>query len=96
MYAFEPIPANLPPANEKYILGPQANLWAEWVPSLEHAEYMMFPRACALAEVGWSSKSSRNWEDFVQRLKIQAQRFDVMGVNYRHAAIESPEPNLLK
>lgn len=93
VYSFEPVPANLPPQSEPYILGTQGNLWTEWVPSLEHAEYMMLPRTCALAEVAWSSKSSRNWDDFMRRLKIQAQRFDLLGVNYRHAAIESPEPN---
>jgi hexosaminidase len=54
---------------------------------------MMFPRACALAEVCWSPESSRNWDDFMRRLQVQAVRFDQMGVNYRHAAIETPEPD---
>ena len=57
---------------------------------------MIFPRECAIAEIAWSSKSSRDWDDFLRRLKIQAQRFDELNINYRHAAIETPEPNLLK
>ncbi len=96
VYAFEPMPAGLPPQLEPYILGTQGNLWTEWVPSLEHLEYMMFPRACALAEVAWSSKSSRNWDDFMRRLHVQAQRLDNMKVNYRHAAIDNPEPDPFK
>ena len=93
MYSFDPMPANLPPELEPYILGTQGNLWTEWVPSLSHAEYMMFPRACALSEVCWSAKSTRNWDDFMRRLQVQARRFDSMGVNYRHASVETPEPD---
>jgi hexosaminidase len=53
----------------------------------------MFPRACALSEVCWSAKSTRNWDDFMRRLQVQARRFDSMGVNYRHASVEVPEPD---
>ena len=93
MYSFDPMPANLPASLQPYILGTQGNLWTEWVPSLSHAEYMMFPRACALAEVCWSPESTRNWDDFMRRLQVQANRFQQMGVNYRHAAVETPEPD---
>jgi len=93
MYSFDPMPTNLPSQLEPYILGTQGNLWAEWVPSLSHAEYMMFPRACALSEVCWSAKSTRNWDDFMRRLQVQARRFDLMGVNYRHNFVESSESN---
>ena len=44
---------------------------------------MTFPRLCALAEVTWSPKASRNWDDFTRRLQTQFQRFDQLGVNYR-------------
>jgi hexosaminidase len=83
-YAFEPIPKNLPEEFQSHILGPQGNLWAEYIPNIRHAEYMIFPREAALAEVGWSSKESRNFDDFLRRLKIDEQRLDQMGVNYRH------------
>jgi hexosaminidase len=74
----------------------QGNLWTEWVPNLKHAEYMIFPRECAIAEITWSSESSRNWDDFMRRLQIHAQRLDELGINYRHASIETVEPNPLK
>jgi len=96
MYAFEPMPTNVPPQLQSHILGAQGNLWTEQIPNLQHAEYMTFPRACALAEVTWSAKASRDWDDFMRRLQIQAQRLDELNINYRHAAVETPEPNLLK
>jgi hexosaminidase len=96
VYSFEPVPSDLTPELQTHILGAQGNLWTEKIPNLKHAEYMIFPRECAIAEIAWSSKSSRDWDDFLRRLKIQAQRFDELNINYRHAALETPEPNLLK
>ena len=82
-YAFDPIPAGLGPEFQSHILGGQGNLWAEYVPSLAHVEYMTYPRLCALAEVVWSPKSSHNWDDFNQRLQVHEQRLAQFGVNYR-------------
>jgi hexosaminidase len=83
VYAFEPIPAKLAPEFQKHILGAQANVWTEYIPNLKHAEYMIFPRLAALAEVNWSGQAARNFEDFLRRCKIQGQRFDWLGINYR-------------
>jgi hexosaminidase len=91
VYSFDPMPTNLPEEFQSHILGTQGNLWTEHVPNLKHAEYMIFPRECAIAEVGWSSKSSRDWDDFVRRLQVHAQRLDELGINYRHASITKPE-----
>ncbi|MGA9779404.1 MAG: beta-N-acetylhexosaminidase [Limisphaerales bacterium] len=96
VYSFDPMPTNLPPQLQSHILGTQGNLWTEWVPNLKHAEYMIFPRECAIAEITWSPESSHNWDDFLRRLQIHAQRLDELGINYRHASIESPEPDPLK
>src|ERR1017187_10273808 len=84
VYSFEPIPADLTPPNDSYVLGGQANMWTEYVASTNHLEYMIFPRLDALAEVVWSPKESRNWEDFQQRLQVDEQRLDKLGVNHRH------------
>jgi len=83
VYSFEPVPANLPAEFQTHILGAQANLWTEYVPSLAHVEYMMFPRLCALAEVDWSPKAARDLDDFNARLQIHEQRLDALGVMYR-------------
>ena len=96
VYAFEPMPANLAPQYQAHILGAQGNLWTEYIPSLSHAEYMIFPRLCALAEVTWSPKSSRNWNDFTRRLQVQYERFDQLGINYRHNTSNPSETNPAK
>jgi len=87
VYSFEPVPAKLAPEFQPHILGGQCNLWTEYVASLSHAEYMIWPRACALAEVTWSAKDSRDFGDFSRRLQIQEQRFDALGVNYRQGKL---------
>lgn len=83
VYAFEPVPANLPAQFQSHILGAQGNLWTEWIASLPHVEYMLFPRLCALAEVDWSARDARNWDDFQSRLTVQERRLAELGVNYR-------------
>jgi hexosaminidase len=83
VYSLEPMPAKLEARFQSHILGAQGNLWTEYVPSFKHAQYMIFPRLCALAEVTWSAKDSRNYADFTRRLRAQFERLDQLGVNYR-------------
>jgi len=96
VYAFNPMPINLPPRLQSYILGTQGNLWTERIPNFRHAEYMLFPRTCALADVTWSAQNERDWDDFMRRLQVHVQRLDELNINYRHAAVETPEANLMK
>jgi len=88
VYSFEPIPAKLDAQYQSHILGAQGNLWTEYVPNFKHAQYMLFPRLCALAEINWSPAAARNREDFTRRLRVQFQRFDEEGVNYRKGTPE--------
>ncbi len=83
VYSFEPLPKALDDAGQKRILGAQGQLWAEYIPTPEHAEYMAFPRACALAEVVWSAKDKRDYKDFLERLPQHLARLDKLGVRYR-------------
>ncbi len=87
VYAFEPVPANLTPESQRHIIGAQGNLWTEYIPNREIAEYMTFPRLLALAEVVWSPKASRDYESFLRRLKTNEHRLDQLGVNYRNASL---------
>jgi len=90
VYQFDPVPTNLPAQFQSHILGGQCNLWTEYIASLSHVEYMFWPRACALAEATWSSKESRDYDDFTRRLAVDEKRLDEMGVNYRKAAVATP------
>ena len=82
-YTYDPVPDSV---DERLILGGQGNLWTESVPNFRHLEYMIWPRALALAEVYWSPKASRNWDDFIARMEAQFSYFDVSGINYARSA----------
>jgi hexosaminidase len=89
VYEFEPTPANLDAQFQPHILGGQANLWTEYIPSFKHLQYMVFPRIAALAEATWSPRAARDYADFTQRLQVHLRRLDQLGVNYRKL---SPAP----
>lgn len=84
-YSYEPVPAALSAEEGKYILGAQANLWAEYIKNPARVEYMAFPRMSALSEVVWTAKEKRNWADFEKRLQVQFSRYEKWGANYSKA-----------
>jgi hexosaminidase len=65
-----------------HVLGIEAQLWSETLGGISDAELMAFPRLPGVAEVGWSTASSRDWEGFRRRLGEQAPRWAAMGVEY--------------
>jgi len=87
VYAYDPQPAILSARERAHILGVQGNVWSEHMPNAEVVEYAAFPRALALAEVGWSAQSTRDYADFERRLANQYPRLDREGIRYR-----IPEP----
>jgi hexosaminidase len=82
VYSFDPTPAELTKAESRFILGTQGNLWTEFIPTPEQAEYMAVPRMIALSEVAWTPKELKNWKSFRQRLTDQFKRLDYMDVRY--------------
>ena len=92
-YSFEPVPDGV---DAKYILGGQGNLWSEQIPTLRHAEYMTYPRAWALSEVYWSPKSSKNWNNFAQRMEARFERADIAEINYSKAVYDAIVKTSLK
>ena len=81
-YSYEPLPKALDSNKAHHILGAQVNVWAEYIHSPEHCEYMAFPRVIALAEVTWSAKEQRDYKDFERRIDNQSVRLDAHGINY--------------
>lgn len=86
-YSYEPTPAELTPDEAKHIIGVQGNVWTEYMRTPEYVEYMTFPRAIALAEVGWTDKDRKNVDDFKQRLELHKKRLDYLNLNYFGAPI---------
>ena len=83
VYAFEPVPPVLDSVQAKHILGGQAQLWTEYIPTPKQAEYMAFPRLAALAEVLWTPRERKDFASFQQRLPRHLARLDALDVNYR-------------
>lgn len=96
-YEFEPVPEGVDAA---YIKGGQANLWTEQIYNTRHLQYMLWPRAFAIAESVWSPKSKKNWNHFVNRVEKQFERFDIAEIKYSPAmydpiiTVQKDEKNL--
>ena len=76
-------PATLVPGiGKENILGIEAPLWSETITNMEELEYMVFPRLPGYAEIGWSSPSVRNWQDYKTRLGEQNERFKALQIDY--------------
>lgn len=86
VYEFDPVVPTMSAVEANHVLGGQANLWAEHLAGPKDSEYMIFPRLAAMAEVLWSSKESRNWNDFTTRLMPLLTRYDYLGINYAKSA----------
>ncbi|WP_239016821.1 beta-N-acetylhexosaminidase [Sphingomonas ginkgonis] len=86
LLAFDPQPAGLTPAQRRHILGLQANLWTEHVRTDERAAWMMFPRALAIAEIGWSGARPRSLPAFTGPLLDQAERLRSLGMAGAYSA----------
>ncbi len=83
VYEFEPVPDALADNMKKYILGAQANLWTEYIPTPEHAEYMLLPRLSALSEVVWTDRQLKSFRDFKNRMGYMYDRLSAMKINFR-------------
>lgn len=82
VYSFNAV-EGIEPYSQSFVLGGQAQLWSEYIATLEHLEYMAFPRACALAEKLWTKPELCEYRDFLERMNIHRHRLNAQKVNYR-------------
>lgn len=82
VYSFEPVPASLSEDEKKYVIGVQANLWTEYIPTTDYVEYMILPRMAALAEVQWTMPEKKDYEVFLLRLSRFMDLYKELGYNY--------------
>ena len=93
VYAFDPVPAGLTADQQRHILGVQANLWTEEMRTPERAARAAFPRASAVAEIGWSAAGPRDLPAFAGRLAAQLDRLKPIGLEASTSAF-APLPSL--
>lgn len=82
VYSLEPVPAELNDEEKKHIIGVQANLWTEYIPTTKQVEYMVLPRMAALAEVQWTLPEKKDYRNFTKRLAKLLAFYDRDGRNY--------------
>jgi hexosaminidase len=49
---------------------------------MRDVEYLAFPRLAAIAELAWSRRERRSWNDFRRRLGAQAPRWSALVINF--------------
>lgn len=81
VYSFNPAPDSLSENVAKQIWGVQANAWAEYIPTEQHMEYMLYPRALAMAEVAWTQPEKKSWDDFKSRVNYAIPILQSKGYN---------------
>jgi len=96
VYSFEPIPGELGAEQARHILGGQGQLWGELIGDRRRREFMAFPRACALSEVLWSPAGTRDFNEFVVRLREHLKRLKAAGVNFRPLDHSAPGPESVR
>lgn len=79
VYGYEPVEASMPSESLHHLIGVQANLWTEYITADEHAEYMYWPRALAIAETGWSRPEAKDYADFKGRVMTALDMLRSMG-----------------
>ncbi|WP_184544699.1 family 20 glycosylhydrolase [Mucilaginibacter sp. FT3.2] len=82
VYAYHPIATQIDADKQKHILGVQANMWTEYMPTSNQVEYMAFPRVLALAEMAWTAEKNKSWNDFQLRLQKHYLLLQRLNVNY--------------
>ncbi len=90
VYRFDPMPAALDGEKARHVLGLQANVWTEHIRTEERVGWMTFPRAAAVAELGWSQPQRRDWDDFRRRIAAFAPRYAALGMPYAKSALAPP------
>lgn len=69
-------------APKELVLGVEAPLWTETIENSSAMDYMIYPRLLGHAEIGWTPKEIRNFEEYKARLAAQGERLDNQGVSY--------------
>jgi hexosaminidase len=82
VYAYEPVPEELTAEQAKHVLGAQGNVWTEYISTPDKVEYMVYPRACAMAEVLWTPKEMKNADRFFARMRTHFQRLEALRVPF--------------
>lgn len=81
VYSYNPVPDSLNRQEAALVHGVQGNVWAEYIPSEQQNEHMIYPRILAIAEIGWSPQEKRNYTEFRTRALKAVEQLRAKGYN---------------
>lgn len=91
VYDFDIVPDSLSAEEASLIIGVEGCMWTEYEPTAWKVEYFLFPRLAAVAENGWTAEECRDWDDFVDRMLRQLDRYDLWGIRYSERFLETED-----
>ena len=94
VYVYDPALKVIKGDSSGNLLGIQGNLWSEYVVTDEHAEYMYWPRALAIAETGWSMPQKKDLKNFRARALVALEHLREQGYKVFDLANEYGERKL--
>jgi hexosaminidase len=80
-YRWDPVTV-VPGVRARRVVGVEAPLWTETIASRADMDYMVFPRLIGIAEIGWSPRAGRGWNEYRLRLGAQAERLAALGIGF--------------
>lgn len=81
-YNYNPCYKGISKEQESKLLGVEACLWTEFVPTMKKAGYQMFPRLGAYSETAWTSKENKSFDYFSEKLDFYEDLVSSLGMNY--------------
>lgn len=98
-YSWEPTPEGLDEKSARNILGASGSVWSDQFlhnsqfladkpgqgtsASEAYIDYLSLPRMAALAEVAWTPRAQRDYENFTSRMKTHYLRYQHAGYQFR-------------
>ena len=81
-YSYEPTTEDMSAEEEAHILGVQANVWTEYISTVDHLYHQLLPRLGAISEVQWCKKGSKDWKRFSNCAEALCEIYETLGYNY--------------
>jgi hexosaminidase len=88
VYGFKASMDGLTAQEQKHLIGVQGSIWTEYVITEDRVQPMLFPRAAALAEVGWSPVGGKDFAGFLHRLPADMARTEAFGFHPAESVFE--------
>lgn len=81
-YEYNPCYKGISEDKKDKLLGVEACLWTEFVPTMKKAGYQMFPRLGAYCETAWTQKENKDYDRFLEKLPFYEHLISTYGMNY--------------